>query len=86
MCQMLLNLGMIANDVNEKAFLTWSRGRITDATTRSVCQDTGCLGAFVVVICKNQLPLIDYASHIEQKVPIRSGGTEAACKALVKGL
>ena len=33
---------------------------------------------------KNHVHVMDYASHVEQKLPIGSGVTEAACKTLVK--
>lgn len=33
---------------------------------------------------KNHLHLMDYASHVEQKLPIGSGVIEAACKTLIK--
>ena len=33
---------------------------------------------------KNHLQLMDYASHVDQKLPIGSGVVEAACKTLVK--
>ena len=34
--------------------------------------------------CKNHRHMMDYATHLEQKLPIGSGVTEAACKTLVK--
>lgn len=33
---------------------------------------------------KNHLPMMDYAKHVEESLPIGSGVTEAACKTLVK--
>jgi hypothetical protein len=38
----------------------------------------------VLIYFRNHIHMMDYATHLIQKLPIGSGVTEAACKTLVK--